>query len=69
LVTTAPLPQSAPSRARFVGVNPDVALAWQIDRHLQLTALFSHFFVGPFLRETTPGRAVNYGFTALTYRF
>jgi hypothetical protein len=40
-----------------------------IDRHLQVTALFSHFFVSPFLGETTPGRAVNYGYTALSYRF
>ena len=69
LITTVPVPQSSRSEARFVGVNPDVSLAWQIDRHLQVTALFSHFFVGPFLGETTPGRAVNYGYTALLYRF
>jgi len=69
LITTVPVPQSARSEARFVGVNPDVSLAWQIDRHLQVTALLSHFFVGPFLGETTPGRAVNYGYTALSYRF
>jgi hypothetical protein len=69
LITSAPVPQSSRSQSRSVGVNPDVAFAWQIDRHLQVTALFSHFFVGPFLRDTTPGRAVNYGFTALSYRF
>jgi hypothetical protein len=69
LITTVPVPQSARSEARSVGVNPDISLAWQIDRHLQLTALFSHFFVGPFLGDTTPGRAVNYGYTGLSYRF
>jgi hypothetical protein len=69
LITTAPVPQSGPSRARFVGVNPDVALMWQIDRHTSVTALVSHFFVGTFLKETTPGRAVNYGFAAISYRF
>jgi hypothetical protein len=69
LITTAPVPQSARSEARFVGVNPDVSVAWQIDRHLRVTALFSHFFLGPFLSDTTPGRAVNYGYTALSYRF
>ena len=69
LITTSPVPQLARSRARFVGVNPDVGLRWEFDRHLQVTALLSHFFVGPFLRDTTPGRAVNYGYTALSYRF
>ena len=69
LITTAPVPQSARSQARFVGVNADAALAWQIDRHVQVTALVSHFFVGSFLRDTTPARAVNYGFTALSNRF
>ena len=59
LITTSPVPQLARSQARFVGVNPDVGLRWEFDRHLQVTALLSHFFVGPFLRDTTPGRAVN----------
>jgi hypothetical protein len=68
-ISTAPVPQSARSDARFVGVNPDVSLSWQIDTHVQLTALLSHFFTGPFLRDTTPGRAVNYGYIALSYRF
>jgi len=69
LITTSPVPQLALSQARFVGVNPDVGLRWEFDRHLQVTALLSHFFLGPFLRDTTPGRAVNYGYTAISYRF
>ena len=69
LITTSPVPQLARSQARFVGVNPDVGLRWEFDRHLQVTALLSHFFLGPFLRDTTPGRAVNYGYTAISYRF
>jgi hypothetical protein len=36
---------------------------------VQVTALFSHFFEGPFLRDTTPTRSVHYGFTAMSYRF
>jgi hypothetical protein len=69
LITTAPVPQSKPSFERFVGVNPDVGVAWEASRHVSVTALFSTFFVGPFLRDTTPGRSVNYVYSAVSYRF
>ena len=69
LITTAPVPQSKPSFERFVGLNPDVGVAWEASRHVSVTALFSTFFVGPFLRDTTPGRSVNYVYSAVSYRF
>jgi hypothetical protein len=44
-------------------------VAWEASRHVSVTALFSTFFVGPFLRDTTPGRSVNYVYSAVSYRF
>jgi hypothetical protein len=69
LITTAPIPQLKPSVERLVGINPAVAVAWEAGRHVSVTALLSHFFVGPFLRDTTPGRSVSYVYSAVSYRF
>ena len=57
------------SRARFVGIQPSLQAEWQISRHLTWTGVVSHFFTGPFLRETGPGRDVNYVSSWITYKF
>ena len=48
------------SRARFVGYRPGVEVRWQIDRHAYLQADYGIFYAGRFLKETMPGRNVNY---------
>jgi hypothetical protein len=48
------------SRARFVGYRPAVEVRWQIDRHAFLQADYGIFYVGRFLKETMPGRNLNY---------
>jgi hypothetical protein len=57
------------SRARFIGVAPAVRAELRMDRHWSLTAMYGHFFVGRFLRETPPGQAVDFFSTWLTFRF
>ena len=44
-------------------------MKWQVERHTTLSAVFSHFVAGPFLRETGPGRDVDYASAWATYKF
>jgi hypothetical protein len=48
------------SRARFVGYRPGTEVRYQIDRHAYLQADYGIFYAGRFLKETTPGRNINY---------
>lgn len=57
------------SRARFIGSQPSVQAEWQVSRHVTLVGVFSHFFTGPFLRDTGPSRDVNYVTSWITYKF
>jgi hypothetical protein len=57
------------SRARFVGSQPSVQAEWQINRHVGWVGAYSHFFAGPFLRESGPGRDVSYVTSWITYKF
>jgi len=43
------------SRSRYIGSALSTEAAWRIDRHFTLTGAFTHFFTGPFLRESGPG--------------
>jgi hypothetical protein len=57
------------SNKRFVGIQPELDIRWQVDRHLVLRGIYNYFFAGPYLRETGPGDDIRYiGFMA-TYLF
>lgn len=57
------------SDASYIGSMPQVQLSWDIDRHLSLAAIYGHFFAGEFLKETEPGKDVDYVTTWVTYQF
>jgi hypothetical protein len=57
------------SDARYVGQQAEVMLEWRVDRHITLTADYAHFFAGDFLKQTTPGKDVDYFSVWATYRF
>jgi len=57
------------SDARYVGNQAEAILEWDWDRHLTFTADFAHFFAGDFLKETTPGKDVDYFSAWVTFRF
>ncbi len=57
------------SRARFIGSLPSARVDYRVDHHLTLTGIYSHFFVGKFLKETPPAKNVSYFTTWMTYRF
>jgi hypothetical protein len=57
------------SRARFVGYRPGVEVRWQIDRHSYFQADYGVFYVGEFLKQSSPGRNINYLALWAGYRF
>jgi hypothetical protein len=48
------------SLARFVGYMPGVEAHWDVNRHTYFQLDYGVFFAGPFLRQTMPGRNLNY---------
>jgi hypothetical protein len=46
-----------------------VQMNWSVDRHTTLFAEYLHFFPGAFVKQSTPGRAINYATWWLEFRF
>lgn len=57
------------SRARFVGHRPGTEVRWQANRHLWFQADYGIFYAGRFLKETQPGRDLNYWALWAGYKF
>jgi len=57
------------SDARYVGHQAEAMLEWRLDRHFTFTADYAHFFAGDFLKQTTPGKDVDYFSVWATFRF
>ncbi len=57
------------SGARYVGNQVEAQAAWQIDRHLSVTANYTHFFTGAFLKQTGPARDVDFVAAWAAYKF
>src|SRR6266702_1660032 len=57
------------SRARFVGNRPGTEIRWQANRHLWFQGDYEIFYAGHFLKETQPGRNLNYWALWTGYRF
>ncbi len=56
-------------RSRYIGSHSSLQLEWRLDRHISLTTIYLHFFPGPFLKETQPGRNVDFVALWVTYKF
>ena len=57
------------SHARFVGNRPGTQIRWQVNRHLWFQADYGIFYAGRFLKETQPGRNLNYWALWAGYKF
>jgi hypothetical protein len=57
------------SRARFVGHRPGGEVHWQVNSHLWFQGDYGVFYAGRFLKETQPGRNLNYWALWAGYRF
>jgi hypothetical protein len=61
-----PLP---PDSSRYIGSQLSTNVEFDLGRHLILVAIYTHFFAGAFLRETTPGLDIDYFTFLAQYRF
>jgi len=57
------------SRARYIGNHASAQFEYRVDRHTTITWEYLHFFPGPFLEQTPPGRNVNYVNASVAYKF
>jgi hypothetical protein len=57
------------SQARYVGDRPGTQIRWQKTRHLWFQGDYGIFYAGPFIRETHPGRNLNYWALWVGYKF
>ena len=57
------------SHTSHVGEQVAIQPEWRIDRHLSLTANYTHFFAGRFLRDTGPGQDIDFVAAWAQYRF
>jgi alginate export protein len=48
------------SRSRYVGSAISLTADWQMNRHLNLTMIYAHFFPGSFLRETGSAEPIDF---------
>jgi Alginate export len=57
------------SNARFVGHRPGTEVRWQANRHLWFQADYGIFYAGKFVKESQPGRNLNYWALWTGYKF
>jgi Alginate export len=57
------------SRSRFVGHRPGTEVRWQVNRHMWFQADYGIFYAGRFLKESQPGRNLNYWALWAGYKF
>lgn len=57
------------SRARYIGSQPSLLLEWRATRHITFETSWAYFFAGQFLKETMPGRNLDYITARVTYKF
>jgi hypothetical protein len=57
------------SNARFVGHRPGMEVRWQVNHHMWLQADYGIFYAGKFVKESQPGRNLNYWALWTGYKF
>lgn len=57
------------SQARYLGSQADFVANWRASRHFTVVVIYSHFFTGPFVEQSGPGRPVNYVSGWISYKF
>lgn len=57
------------SNARFVGHRPGTEWRWQANRHLWFQADYGIFYAGKFVKQSQPGRNLNYWALWAGYKF
>jgi hypothetical protein len=64
-----PIRAAGPSRARYIGTQPELDASWQINRYLSLTSAYAFFSAGQFIQDAQPSEDIHYLATWLTFKF
>ena len=57
------------SNARYIATQASTQLKWRMTRNLTWFTEYGHFFAGDYLRQSTPGKSINYWTGWLDIRF
>jgi alginate export protein len=57
------------SNARFIATQASTQLQWRMTRNLTWFTEYGHFFAGDFLKQSTPGKSINFWTGWLDIRF
>jgi hypothetical protein len=57
------------SNARYIASQASAQVKWRITRNLTWFTEYGHFFAGEFLKQSTPGKSINYWTGWLDLRF
>ncbi|HXM36749.1 MAG TPA: hypothetical protein VN920_16250, partial [Pyrinomonadaceae bacterium] len=57
------------SNASYIATQASVQLKWRMTRNLTWFSEYGHFFPGEFLKQSTPGRNINFWTGWLDMRF
>ncbi|CAN5606601.1 alginate export family protein [soil metagenome] len=57
------------SDAAYVGNEFDIALTWQINRHISAYMGYAHFFTGDFIAETGASKDADFLYASVTFTF
>jgi hypothetical protein len=68
-VGNAVIVPSSKSNARFIATQASAQLQWRMTRNLNWFTEYGHFFAGDFLKQSTPGKSINYWTGWLDIRF
>jgi hypothetical protein len=68
-VGNAVIVPSSKSNARFIATQVSAQLQWRMTRNLTWFTEYGHFFAGDFLKQSTPGKSINYWTGWLDIRF
>jgi len=68
-VGNAVIVPSSKSNARFIATQASAQLQWRMTRNLTWFTEYGHFFAGDFLKQSTPGKSINYWTGWLDIRF
>jgi len=58
-----------PLLSRRVGSEMDWTLQYRMNRHTVVTGGYSHFFPGPFIKESGPAEGIHFAYIMIQYTF
>ena len=68
-VGNAVIVSGSKSKDRFIATQASAQLQWRMARNLTWFTEYGHFFAGDFLKQSTPGKSINYWTGWLDIRF